>query len=1407
MLHEPSSLATLPAVRDNPSQISLRRELSTLNIQLAELFKNQPAFHAFVQHRFDLAFPDMTPRLDLLRSFIRNGENDDTSDSQVLMSSLMDAVVQRIAGQAADFAVRKARFYRVPAAGGEPTLFTVLTPAAFDTFLDGLAGGLLSHYGQYLDAYWAGAVSPADSRTRQQWLIETRTQALKAEVALLKSDGLLDATDEALFNKVLRYPDAQARQVLTSYRPCVYGLVLKDGEAPPIPLHGAFILTARDPQDSQVTWDTTVVPQTIRPVVPTANVGRVLLFIPDAGLEAFDSLASLDRELHRRLSHGAEFTTLQAMMADKDQARGLALHRAAPMRDLVHYLERLDSPFSHGIEAQCLLIWENFASTLARYQASGTQVDLAGLPHGIDRVTDLRRAFDVEPVLSARLKKRCQARLLAFVRDATEADKNAWATAMASYSEELANLAEPEGFPSLAQYSSRRELLTYSNRRLRAVLEAEYGLTVNPDDIIVHSREPSTPAMVVPSGAPGSTIRDPGEPQYKHHRRTLTELALENVGGMDFNFTGFSRLTLKTQGDTKPDEALRPEDIRAAQAAESFDGLSLDQVKDLIRRLNVGQGYDAFLKDALITSTGAALRKKTYVRVMERQLRLDAIEAKINGDFYPDRMARGFAWVQAVLDAPVDSDQRPEVEGHRIVVQQLMLRGQRVRGVLLFRTSAASGSIVVYTPQAPGGRVFHEFVGENFMLDFTHNSHWREYLIGRVERAFQPQVRTALRGRGDLSMVHMSRIANNLFENAYEVEANFAINDASAQVTTTEQTNVETGLSIATTLFDVVTMVLPVQVTLPLGLARSLYSVFNVIEAVGRGDRAGAAHHVVRAMGEFVGALVDGVVGSRHVSGAPKVAPGARWLNPEMALGKKPEGLLPLPGWEGKGIYHKTSKVDGPKQYFLNDRNHWYSILDEGFEEAWRVRDARNPVQWHYSPIRRDSAGHWEIGTHYDAPGLGGGATDKALRDLYPLLDEAQARRVFDSFNFPRGRESEFELSLVHYLRAGTALNPFDQYLTISPARLRLRLRGLDYARSWSGGEVVDISRPAPVEPTPGPSRPAPVPSRPVRPANQKFADWGQVIDPAELQLHNAEMGIYRRTAGDPAWVGRDYVKIDERFFPILPTGLTGKPGVVFMHDPAIELNNFVQFEQMLHTDRFSQPRVARFNTALSRWRHVDELPFEKSITAYVEDGFPTFTGATQMQVASTLFHRANPTGLTNWGIAALERTLQNWRSGGEVTRVSLGDPLSLLPRMPRAQDSSWTLNDLPGYYSRLQLRTGGDPLLLHEALSSGNSRTLRALMIERLVGSRYEIVAGGSVSELVFKRPGRDQLYWLTLRRVVGEVVDGSHYIAPRAYLMDPATRALFVQAQARDNLVALIGGIHWPVNGGAADIFIFRT
>ena len=71
---------------------------------------------------------------------------------------------------------------------------------------------------------------------------------------------------------------------------------------------------------------------------------------------------------------------------------------------------------------------------------------------------------------------------------------------------------------------------------------------------------------------------------------------------------------------------------------------------------------------------------------------------------------------------------------------------------------------------------------------------------------------------------------------------------------------------------------------------------------------------------------------------------------------------------------------------------------------------------------------------------------------------------------------------------------------------------------------------------------------------------------------------------------------------------------------------------------------------------------------------------------------------------------------------------------------------------------------------------------------------------------PGREALYWLTLRRVAGDVVEGRHYVGPRTDLMDSATRALFIQAQATNNLVTLIGGIQRPVGGGAVNIFILR-
>ncbi|MCU1763393.1 hypothetical protein NTD84_27220 [Pseudomonas sp. 14P_8.1_Bac3] len=1416
MQHDVQSSArtALSSARVSPVQTRLQDSLAALDIQMAERFAPRPHFHEFVRQAFAKHFPMLKPAADLLRCFIQVDDPAQKADLQTIPPSLMDAVVRRIvSGQASDYAQRKASFHCASDSGGEALPYTALTPEAFDTFLDQMAVGVPAQYTRYLQRYWTQTCSPTDPRTYKQWLVDTRIKQLKAEVALLKNDGLLSVSAVGLFEKVLRYPDAQARQALEDYRPCVYAIALRDSAADVITLHGAFILTARDPQDAEVRWESEVTAPVVRPVEPNANVGTVLLFTPNNGLEEFESLASLDRELHRRLSHAIEFAALIALVADQDQARVITLQGKAPERDQVKYLERLDSPFDYGIESQCRLIRANLDSTLARYVKQGVHADMANLPAAIDRVTDLRRAFDIQPIMEARLRKQCKARLIAFLKDATSSDKQAWAVAFKNYAEALSSLPEYEGLPSLEQFSDRRELLAYSNRQLRVALEAEHGLTVNPDDVVVHTKEPELPINAIPSGAPGTSIREPGEFRYKHRQRTLTELALDNISGIDHNFTRYAKLSLKTAVVGEPKKT-GPSKPPAAEALTAYDDLTVEQVKNLIRTTNVGQAHQDFLKASLVTSPAALARKQSFAGLVERQLRLDALEAKINGDFLPDRLERGFHWVQAVLDAPTDSDQRKTVEGHRVTVQYLQLRGQRVRGVLLFATaSAGTGSIVVYTPGAPGGRAFHEYPKERLMVDFVHNSSWRDYLVGRVDRAFQAQVQATLKGRGDVSTVNMTSIANNVFEDAYEVEANFAINDAAAQVTTTHQTNVETGLLITTTVIDVLTMVLPVHVTLPLGIARSLISIFNAVEAGQIGDRAGAAQHIVRALAEFTGVLIDGVMGAAvlrgAIPGATRVDAGGRNLNPQMALGKKPDGLIELKGWEGKGIYYKRAKGDNAKRYFLNDRKHWYSIIDEGFEEAWRIRDARKPFQKHYSPIRRTDQGQWEIGTHPDAPALGGISPQDALRNLYPFLDEHQARRVFEAFNFPRGREVELGLSFVEHLRSGTATLAFAQYMRVSDQILRMRLLGHSAPAGFSGGRVAHEPT-APVVSGGGPSQPrppAPLPPVRIRPPQEKFLDWGQRIEAGDLEQVNAELGIYKRKAVDQRPTGPDYIKIDDHYYPILPSGEYASPDLAFIFDNRIDINHFAQFEHLISTDMFSQPRPVYFAPVDKRWVNSFNLSFNKTITSYVGDAFPTFSSVSRQQVAQTLFGQANPNGVTASGLAIIFRTLKSWR-GRSLESGSLGDPLSLLPVTPKNAAGQWLLESYSGPFNRLRLRTDGIETLLHGVMRSGTEDSLRALLSERLVSSGYEIIPGYRLgSELLFKRPGRAQLFWLTSRRVLGDLVDGSQYVAPRSELMDDATRTLVTQAQAANQFVSLVGGVRIPVAGAAVEVFVIRV
>ncbi|WP_371926248.1 dermonecrotic toxin domain-containing protein, partial [Pseudomonas sp. FSL R10-0071] len=140
------------------------------------------------------------------------------------------------------------------------------------------------------------------------------------------------------------------------------------------------------------------------------------------------------------------------------------------------------------------------------------------------------------------------------------------------------------------------------------------------------------------------------------------------------------------------------------------------------------------------------------------QMRVDALEAKISGDFSPDRLDRGYRWVEAVLNEVDDPEIPAMVEGHRLKVHQLLISEATVRGVLIIlappsgtyapdplelnlitpQPLSSVSAMVVYTPEAPDGKRFREFENRAHMANkFLNAPEMASYLVGRVSEGAQ----------------------------------------------------------------------------------------------------------------------------------------------------------------------------------------------------------------------------------------------------------------------------------------------------------------------------------------------------------------------------------------------------------------------------------------------------------------------------------------------------------------------------------------------------------------------------------------------------------------------------------------------------------------------------------------------
>lgn len=1362
-----------------------RKILEKINEELQTL-RQRPSFLSFVNYKLNATFTTDGKRLEANRIFIAQEEEGEArvqagNEPAQLLPSLLDSVVRRIIDkQSASIATRSARFTYGRGKDDDKALPSSLTAAAFDSFIDDLADSLEVAYKGHLDEFWNKKVSETDSNSYKQKVIARRSDHIRAEATLLRGDGTLNSGSVLLVEEFLKFDDAASRQA-RPYRPAAYALLLTDGnQSPAMPLHGALVLTSRDPSYSPSEITATLPAPCIRPITPSANVGFCLLFTPSRGLEAFPSLALLDKELHRRIQTDHEFESLFVLLADKDAERAATLRDKAQPTGCFDYTEILESVFTAIVESQYEKLIQDFTFMVGVYQARGVDADMSQLPASLDLTVDMNKLFDLNGVLIARGDKRLKAELNEFLNKASATDKEKWATATREYLEALQSVSGGEGLPSISQFSDREALLDYSKTQLLETLETEYGIDADPDEIRVSIRRPNPGGGIYFSGARPNP--QTGQAHYTIETKTLTELALENVEYFDEVFVEKSKLTL----DKLP-----------------YTALTTQQVKDLIREVDIGDSYDSFLKKRLLTSAEALSLKKDYVRVLEKQLRVDALEAKISGDYLPGSLERAYNWVNRVIDHPVDTDQRAMVDGHKVTVCALFIRDIEVRGVLVFRSATSSShSKVVYTPQAPGGRVFHEYQDSTQLLErFINNSAWHNYLFSHMEGAYQPRLRKKLASGIFFNEFGYSTIRDNFLERCYNTEAQNTIEKANRSSTSTHEADVRSAWTIVGGVVEVVLAVFPVRVTFAIGLVRSMFALNQAVEALQKDDNVTATHEFIRAISHLIGALVDGAVGFApvRVSALPQPA----GLPSHMAIKSAPKGVIPLAGWEGKGIYTRPGKGSTPGQHFLHEKDLWYKVT---YDEAsgpgvWRLqrKHRSGEHQYHLPPITRNALNEWIIRS--PETGLRGGVhSQNALNDLrrlYPDLDARAAGRVLDAFQFPAGAERAWELQLVRQMALHPQAAPlrgvpleFQQHLSVSLNEARLRLQGIEQVET----ALATVFPPA----------------RGSVIANNSWRTWGRARDATSLEPHPDHPGVLMSKTGWPrSQPSNCFIKVDGLYYSIFDDAI--EAGSVYVCNYFTDyLDSFDQFELMIRLNPADQPRLATYDSATSRWHVSDQMPFEKSLGDYVAEAFPALTPESHSLVARSLFQASGArrfhSGYRRLGL------LHKWRTG----RFDSGDPLSMLEPTPHVQRRGYFIGRrAPGQATpgqRLEISFNELQPHFHHAMTHPGEATSQALLSEAMIR-----LTGASVVEDLsaygiryFKRTGDDTVYCLHTPRLNGNYVTEKVRIVPErvgpgsAQYMDETLRSAFDAGK----LVNLIWGVKGRVYGHELPhLFIVRV
>jgi hypothetical protein len=605
--------------------------------------------------------------------------------------------------------------------------------------------------------------------------------------------------------------------------------------------------------------------------------------------------------------------------------------------------------------------------------------DLAGLEQHLDKSADLAQLLHRRGALQTRYALLLARHMLPWFKNTAEDQK---INAMQAIRELILamTLARSPALPNAHQFSQREDMLAYATRHLRLRIGTELGIEVDPQQVMIATTRAVRTGPLLhplqPSSYISGVLRDKAGESITliTHRRSLAALALENVSLLDLDFILTARVTL--HGAPAP---------RALTAA---------MVKKLVRRLNLGSSYVAFVQQRLLHDTDAQWRRERYRHLALARMRYEAYKSNASGRFLDHPQQRGFNWACTLLDHPQASQRQALPSPRRLEVNQLLIQEATISGVLVITATApqAPSNVVVYTPAAPDRRTWREYSSRAaFIHAFTGEASLLDYLVNRASLAEQGKIRRVLENPVGGSDLRLAAIDGDFIERSYDAEVRHIIANIRAQTTSTGRLDSIIFTQVGLSILELMAGFAPMPVPLLVALARAMGNLWEGLE--NHRDRDAALQHFMSGityLGDAGVSLAGSPVFARAFRNLPLHSPSV--LNSVMAVPRQNTRLrYRIDGIYREGVYETLGEDGAAAEYLIEDRaGRRYKIEFDG--EYWHIIDPRNAEANHPPQVRKNAAGHYELVSDLYWQGT--------QPDLKRLLAEARLQTVPDGLGF-----------------------------------------------------------------------------------------------------------------------------------------------------------------------------------------------------------------------------------------------------------------------------------------------------------------------------------------------------------------------------------------------------------------------